>query len=121
LHGKAAKHPRDHTRNHISELSTGSQAFYSVLFLHQGLPPKGQEHNVTRALIENINNQVDKLVCQSQAPNLAYLDCPSGFVNAADGSISVEDFWDFLHFTETGYAKFFGPLLAYLESILDGN
>ncbi len=68
-------------------------------------------------MIDEINNQVDKLVADSRIQSLKYLNCHARFINTENGTISEEDFWDFLHLTDIGYEKLCTPLLAYLKSI----
>ena len=48
---------------------------------------------------------------------MKFLDCNNQFVNENDGSLYVEDYVDWLHFTEIGYQKYCESITEFIKSI----
>ncbi|XP_013392016.1 platelet-activating factor acetylhydrolase IB subunit gamma [Lingula anatina] len=82
-----------------------------------GIPPRGQHHNPLREKIATINTALAEKL--SSLVNTQFLNVDPGiFLNPADGSISRQDMYDYLHFTQKGYRKLCEPLLEELQNLL---
>ena len=68
-------------------------------------------------MIETINNKVENLVKNNGDALMKFLDCNNQFVNENDGSLYVEDYVDWLHFTEIGYQKYCESITEFIKSI----
>lgn len=52
---------------------------------------------------------------------LLELICSGDTLRQPDGLLNVKDMYDFLHLTEQGYQKSFGPVLKRLKEILNSR
>lgn len=81
------------------------------------IPPRGQFHNNLRKKLIKVNTEVNKQV--TGIPNVSFFDVDlHTFVNPADGSISHQDMYDYLHLTRQGYRKLGEPLLEEIQTLL---
>jgi len=83
----------------------------------KGIPPRGQYPNPVREKIVTTNALLmERLV---NMPNTTFFNVdPSLFVNAADGTISHHDMYNYLHLSRTGIPKLAEPLLEEIEMLL---
>lgn len=81
-----------------------------------GIPPRGENPNKLRGKIAEINDRLN--VELKDVPNCTFLPTdPASFISA-DGTISIRDMYDFLHFTSRGYMKLCEPLLELIQDLL---
>jgi len=83
----------------------------------KGIPPRGQYPNPVRDKIATTNTFLsDRL---TSLPNTTFFNVDvSLFVNAADGTISHHDMYNYLHLSRTGIPKLAEPLLEEIEMLL---
>jgi hypothetical protein len=61
---------------------------------------------------------VENLIKNNGDALIKYLDCDTNqFIDENDGSLYVEDYEDWLHFSETGYQKYCEPITKFIKSI----
>lgn len=85
-------------------------------WLSQGIPPRGENPNPLREKIAKVNASV----CQQldDVPNCTFLNVDPALFIGADGKISPNDMYDYLHFTSKGYQKLCEPLLELVQDLL---
>jgi len=82
----------------------------------QGIPPRGENPNPLREKIAKINaSLVEQL---DDIPNCTFLATDPGMFVMADGRISHNDMYDYLHMTSRGYQKLCEPLLDIVQDLL---
>ena len=87
-----------------------------VVLLLQSIPPRGQRPNPQRERIAEVNRLLAERIPEELSCQFVNVDA-SVFVNA-DGQISRDDMFDFLHFTKQGYIKLLEPLLDEIQSLM---
>jgi platelet-activating factor acetylhydrolase IB subunit beta/gamma len=83
----------------------------------QGIPPRGQYPNPVREKIAAVNDALATHLHAEPSTTLFQVEA-SLFVNAADGTISHHDMYDYLHLSRRGIRKLAEPLLEEIETIL---
>jgi len=83
----------------------------------KGIPPRGQYPNPVRDKIATTNSLLSERL--TTLPNTTFFNVDmSLFVNAADGTISHHDMYNYLHLSRTGIPKLAEPLLEEIEMLL---
>lgn len=87
-----------------------------MISLFQGIPPRGEGPNKLREKLSEVNKRLSEQL--KEVENCTFLATDwSLFINQ-DGSISHNDMYDYLHFTNRGYMKLCEPLLEFLQDFL---
>jgi lysophospholipase L1-like esterase len=79
--------------------------------------PRGQNPDAIRAKVDEVNRRIARL---DERDEVTFLDLGSKFVEA-DGSISADVMYDFLHPTAKGYAVWAAAMAPILDRLLAGR
>lgn len=86
------------------------------------IPPRGREINSVREKINKVNELVEQyLANRTYSDKKVHFLCSSKvheFISPQDGTISHNDMYDYLHFTDQGYSKYMEPVLDEIIEIL---
>jgi lysophospholipase L1-like esterase len=95
----------------IHERSPATQILLLAIF------PRGQKPDATRATVDEVNRLLARL---DDRDDVTFLDIGARFLEA-DGSISPEVMYDFLHPTAKGYAIWSAAMAPVLDRLLAGR
>ena len=113
------------TLNRPDEIAAGVEAICTTIderspatrILLLAIFPRGQKPDATRAKVDDVNRLLARLDART---DVTFLDIGARFLEA-DGSISPDVMYDFLHPTERGYAIWSAAMAPVLDRLLAGQ
>lgn len=109
--------PADTAAGVLANVEYLRQALPDTRILLLGMLPRGESaSDVHRLAIAETNNLIEAF---DDDQYVHYLDIGDAFVQA-DGQISANTMFDYLHLTESGYITYAASISPYIESLMNG-